>query len=62
MMNFNDIIIQKIAHYLILSMSSTNNLSDIGKAKLNSTLLSSSKVTKPSPRLSNAAKARLMFP
>lgn len=45
-----------------LSISSTNNLSDIGKAKLNSTLLSSSKVTKPSPRLSNATKARHMFP
>lgn len=44
-----------------LSISSTNSLSDIGKAKLNRTLLSSSKVTKPSPRLSNATKARVIL-
>ena len=47
-------------HYL--SISSTNNLSDIGKAKLKRTRLSSSRVTKPSPRLSNATNARLMLP
>lgn len=47
-------------HYL--SISSKNNLSDIGKAKLKRTRLSSSRVTKPSPRLSNATNARLMLP
>ena len=48
--------------YHYLSISSKNNLSDIGKAKLKRTRLSSSRVTKPSPRLSNATNARLMLP